>query len=55
MKAGTVAQKVIGKKKVRNYNLEDCQKEVERLEGFGDKCSEYYHSVKERLDSLTLK
>jgi uncharacterized protein YhfF len=55
MKAGTVAKKVIGKKKVRKYNLEDCQKEIARLEGFGDTCSEYYHTVKERFDQLAAK
>jgi uncharacterized protein YhfF len=55
MKQGTVAHKVVGKKKVRKYNLEDCQKEIARLEGFGDTCSEYYRSVKEKFDQLAAK
>ena len=53
MKAGSVVQKVAGKKKVRKYNLEDCRKEIERLEGFGDKCSEYYYSVKDKQSQLS--
>jgi uncharacterized protein YhfF len=53
MKQGTVAHKVVGKKKVRKYNLEDCQKEIARLEGFGDKCSEYYYGVVEQLNQLS--
>lgn len=53
MKAGTVANKKVGKKKVGKYTLEDCKAEIARLEGYGDKCSEYYQHVLGRLNQLS--
>jgi len=60
MKEGSKAVKVVSKKKVNHYTIQDCKNELERLnsshkdkDGFvmGDS-SKYKKDVQERLNSL---